>query len=396
MAVLLVIKWSFLMYHCTAPALITKPAIFTSLMDAFRAIPDHRSDQGKRFELAYLLGIVLLGLLKGKTSVEACVHFAAARRKWFFRWFDVTHGIPNATTLSRACAVTVPQDVIQAVNQFIASIEGVVVDTGVSVDGKTVTAISELKVGCRHFLSLFSHSTCRILDQEGVPRKENEITAAPRLLSRHCLVGSMVTTDALLTQRQVTKAIRQVGGDYLLVVKDNHPDLKAILIPTFTDQLTGKATNIFHEYRKTRCIETTITLTGDVDVADLHQQGWQDLALVGKLQRRGVRTTKRVIHTVDETLFFITSKADLTPQAAYHFLRNHWHIENKLHWQKDVTWREDRQRTKTGNAPGILSYLRSVALTFIRKKYISVTKALEQFTEKPQTYLNLLTQLQIV
>lgn len=384
------------MTQYTAPNLLVKPVVFHSLLDFLRTVPDHRCDQGKRFELAFLIGILLLGFLKGKTSVAACVHLAASRHTWFTRWFDLTHGIPNATTIGRALAVTFPQDVIVAVNRFFTTIEGVVVEAGVSLDGKTIKAISELQTGCKHFLSLFSHTTCRILDQEGVVRKENEITATPRLLQRHCLLGTMVTADALLTQRRITQAIRRSGADYLLVVKDNHHFLQDILETTFNDHLTQTTTAVFREHRKTRDITTTISVTSDMDLAELAISGWHDLALAGKLHRVGTRVTKRARTTVDETIFFITSRADLTPAVAYQFLRNHWHIENKLHWQKDVTWREDRQRTKTGHAPSILSYLRSLALDCIRQKYTSVTQAIEQFTEQPQTYLNLLTQLQLV
>jgi predicted transposase YbfD/YdcC len=114
------------------------------------------------------------------------------------------------------------------------------------------------------------------------------------------------------------------------------------------------------------------------------------------LERQGTRKSKRAMTMVNETNYFISSRKDLTPKEAYQLIRNHWHIENKLHWQKDITWKEDRQRTKTGNAPSILSYFRSLALTFIRKKHQSVTKAIEGFTETPQSYLNLLTQLNIV
>lgn len=293
-------------------------------------------------------------------------------------------------------AVTLPTDLITAVNRFLITVEGVIVETGVSLDGKIIKAISELREGCRHFLSLFSHTTCRILDQEGVVKKENEITATPRLLSRQVLVGTMVTADALLTQTRITQAIKASGGDYLLVVKGNHPDLEEILAPAFSDPLTRKRVDIFHETRKTRQIKTVITLTRDVDCEDLRHQGWEGIALVGKLERKGIRLTKRTVGSVNETMYFITSRESLTPIEAYYFLRHHWHIENKLHWQKDVTWKEDRQRTKTGNAPSILSYLRSLALTCIRKKYASITKAIEIFTEKPRTYFTLLTQLHLV
>jgi len=305
------------MYQCTAPNLIEKPAVFGSLMDYFKTIPDQRSDQGKRFELAFLLGILFLGFLKGKTSVTACVDFALSRKRWLNQWFDLTHGIPDATTIGRASAVTSPTEVIKVVNQFMASVEGVVIEAGVSIDGKTIRAISELKTGCRHFISLFSHTTCRILDQEGVVRKENEITATPRLLARHCLHGTMVTADALLTQKKITQAVVKADADYLLVVKGNHPDLEEILVPTFTDPLTKTTTQIFHERRKTRDIKTTITMTRDLDLESLRADGWQSVSLVGRLERKGWRTTKRTKARVDETIYFITSRDNLILKQAY-------------------------------------------------------------------------------
>ncbi|MBN2228247.1 MAG: ISAs1 family transposase [Candidatus Thorarchaeota archaeon] len=346
--------------------------------------------------MSYIICIVLLGFIKGKVSIESCVRFTTVRKRWFARWFDMDHGVPNATTISRALSVTKPQDIIKSVNRFMLHLEGVVIEAGLSLDGKTIRAISELKNECKHFLSLFSHTTCRILDQEGVYTKENEIPATPRLLSRHTLMGSMITGDALLTQTNITQAIKESGGDYLLMVKGNQSGLQDILKTTFKDPLAKTDCDIFHRYRKTRSIETTITITKDLDLQDLNDQGWEDIALVGKLERTGVRIHKGNPKHINETIYFITSRASLTSKEAYQFIRNHWHIENKLHWQKDITWKEDRQRSTTGNTPDILSYLRSLALSLIRQKYISVTRAIDTFTEQPSQYLNLLTQLSLV
>jgi predicted transposase YbfD/YdcC len=206
----------------------------------------------------------------------------------------------------------------------------------------------------------------------------------------------MVTADALLTQTAITHSIRKTGADYLLIVKGNQSGLQDILEHTFKDPLTTSDCNIFHEMRKTRSIETVIMLTKAVDLEDLRDQGWKDIALVGQLERKGTRMTKRSTQTIDETIYFISSRQDLTPEEAYQFIRNHWHIENKLHWQKDITWKEDRSRATTGNTPSILSYLRSLALQFIKQKHHSVTQAIEIFTEQPHQYLNLLTQLHLV
>ena len=168
------------MSQYTTQSTLEKPEVFLSLVSVLRTVPDHRSDRGKRFDLAYIISLVLLGFIKGKVSIEACVEFGRARKRWLSHWFDTIHGVPDATTISRALALTSVQNIIQAVNRFVAVAEGVVVEAGVSLDGKTVKAISEIKRSCRHFISIFSHTTCRILDQEGVVSKENEITATPK------------------------------------------------------------------------------------------------------------------------------------------------------------------------------------------------------------------------
>lgn len=384
------------MINSTAQNQLEKLPVFLSLVTSLQNIPDHRCDRGKRFELSYLISLVLFGFIKGKTSIEACVEFGLARKKWFSRWFDVSNGVPNATTVSRALAVTPPQEVISIISSFSSKVNGFVSEDGVSIDGKTIRAISELRGGIHHFISLFSHTTCRILDQEGVISKENEIVATPRLLDRQYLPGVMITGDALLTQKNITKAVRKSGADYLLVVKGNHQYLQDIFEATFRDRMTRMSQESFFETRRTRKVETTISLTNSLDISDLQSQGWCDLAVVGNLQRTGMRVTKRAETEVDESVFFITSRDDLTPEQAYSFLRNHWHIENKLHWQKDVTLKEDRQRTKTGHAPSILSYLRSFAIQCIRAKHPSVTRAIEDFAEKPRTYFDLLNKLRLV
>lgn len=376
---------------------LSQPDVDKTLIAELGLVPDHRCDQGKRHSLVLILSIVLLGLLKGKTSLEACVRFSRLRRRWFKSWFgNLPHGIPDPTTIVRALSVTQPQDVTKAVNRFFDRLIKEL-ENSMSLDGKTIKAIHTCKDQCiTHILSLFSHTTKRIVDQEGVIDKENEITASPRLLQRQVLLGTTITADALLTQRQITKAISQAGGDYLFLVKNNHPDLKEILKPTFADPLTKIKIAARSEIRKTRQINTRISLTRSLDFEALKQEGWANLAQVGKLERSGWRCHKGTKTRIKETIFLITSRADLRPREALVLLRQHWGIENQLHWQKDYTFHEDRQRTRNKNAPTILAYLRSLAVSLLRQIYDSITKALDIFTERPRAYKRLLTRLNIV
>lgn len=370
--------------------------ISTSLIEALCQVPDNRSDQGKRHSLGLILTLVLLGFLKGKTRVEACCDFATYRMSWFRRWFeDLPHGIPDPTTVSRALAITDPQAVILAINRFFNQLINNL-ETVMSVDGKTIKAIHACKHACMtHMLSLFS-SQGRIVDQEGVSQKENEITAAPRLLSRQVLWGATVTADALLTQKRVTQAIIDNHGNYLLPVKDNHPDLQYVIISTLTDPLSQTKGGSYSEYRKTRHVTTTITLTHSIDIQALRDEGWVGISQVGKLERQGTRTHTGNATRINEIIYLISSDPYLTPERALKINRTHWGIENQLHWQKDYTLEEDRQRTRNKHAPEILSYLRSTAISLLRQLYHSITKAINHFNENPRSYTHMLTSLHIV
>jgi len=370
--------------------------ITTSLIEELCKVPDNRSDQGKRHSLGLILSLVLLGFLKGKTSLEACCDFGRYRRSWFTRWFgDLPHGMPDPTTISRTLSVTNPRLVVTTINQFFNQLINEL-ETVMSLDGKTIRAIHACKGECMtHMLSLFS-SHGRIVDQEGVSKKENEITAAPRLLNRQVLLGTTITADALLTQKRVTKAIIENHGDYLLPVKDNHPNLQHIIAPTFTDPLSKTKVAFYSEYRKTRLVTTALFLTSSIDVEALRDEGWVGISQVGKLERKGWRIHKGNKTKVNETIYLIASDPTLTPEKALIVNRKHWGIENKLHWQKDYTLAEDRQRTRNKRAPEVLSYLRSVAISLLRQLFDSITKAINQFNEQPRNYKNMLTRLNIV
>lgn len=375
----------------TAPTTIT-----TTLIEALCNVPDNRSDQGKRHSLGLILSLVLLGFLKGKTSLEACSDFGKHRLAWFQSWFgDLHHGIPDPTTVSRALSVTNPQAVIMVISQFFDQLIDEL-EVVMSLDGKAIKAIHACQDECMtHMLSLFS-SMGRVVDQEGVSKKENEITAAPRLLSRQVLLGATITADALLTQKRITQAIINNHGDYLLPVKDNHQDLQDVIAPTFTDPLSKIKAASDTVYRKTRLVTTTISLTPSIDTKALRDDGWVGISQVGKLERSGWRIHKGNKTAINETIYLITSDPTLTPEKALTINRAHWGIENKLHWQKDYTLGEDRQRTRNKKAPEILSYLRSTAIGLLRQLFDSITKAINQFNENPRAYKHMLTRLCIV
>ena len=67
-----------------------------------------------------------------------------------------------------------------------------------------------------------------------------------------------------------------------------------------------------------------------------------------------------------EVVYLITSDRGADPATLAARVRGHWHIENKLHWVRDVTYQEDNSLVRTGNAPRVMATLRSLAISLLR------------------------------
>lgn len=125
--------------------------------------------------------------------------------------------------------------------------------------------------------------------------------------------------------------------------------------------------------------------------------GWQDVAGIGCIHRVGERKVRGICHPVEETVFFITSREALTAKAALRSIRNHWKIENNLHWQKDYTFAEDRQRVRLGNAPQVMTFLRSMCIgLFSLLRIASVSQAISVFRMNPGAHRRFLAYAGVV
>jgi predicted transposase YbfD/YdcC len=240
----------------------------------------------------------------------------------------------------------------------------------------------------RHILSLFSHDTHLALGQIGVDSKENEIPAFERLLVQgttyDTITGKLLLGDALHTQRATVTAIVAAGADYLLVIKGNQKGLLRAVQAKLGNQGIGPKPDSY-TYETTdrkRLITTTVTAMttspGDDELALplAGNQHWTQVQTAGILHRTGTRISKDgKVAPVDETIGFISSQILTAEEVAKH-LKEHWCIENNLHWVKDEVFGEDKHTLRKGKAPQIMSFLRSMAISLcnaLKLKSISDT-----------------------
>jgi len=336
------------------------------LIRAFKEVEDGRKKKGTRYEIELILLILFGGITAGYTTIQDCCLWGNAQKEFIHKRIYLVHGIPYDTTVSRALKKLDIDSLITAFRKWIEIMFGSQIDTVASFDGKTMRGIStEEKV--RHIVSLFSHNTKQILNQVAVQEKENEIPAAIRLLKGSNLKGMTLIGDALHTQKNTAEEILLHKAHYLLYVKKNQRDLyddirlhleqlKLNQTQTDTATLTQQTSN--------RDITTTVTISQDPQIIwKLQIKGWPEIATIGKLERTGTRTEKGKKHDVQEIVYFITSNKTFTAADIGKHLRNHWSIENNLHWQKDYNFQEDKQHLRTGNAPQVMTFLRSCCLT---------------------------------
>jgi predicted transposase YbfD/YdcC len=262
-------------------------------------------------------------------------------------------------------------------------------EVAMALDGKTLRGSKKQGAPGTHLLSALAHPVGVTLAQHAVDDKTNEITAVETLLGQLVLEGRMVTMDALLTQRHVAQTIVDKGGDYVMIVKDNQPQLHAdielvfALPPAGDRHETARTVDIGHGRIEQRNITTSEALMGYSD--------WPGLVQGFELGRHVI--TKKTTEEWVEVVYGVTSLNSErgTPERLLDLVRSHWQIENKSHWVRDVTCDEDRSQVRCGNIPQVLAALRNTTIGLLRwAGYSNIAAACRRFAAQPDLALTLI------
>jgi predicted transposase YbfD/YdcC len=232
------------------------------------------------------------------------------------------------------------------------------------------------------------------LCEASVDAKTNEIPVAEELLQRVRLQGRVVTVDALLTQRKLAETIVEAKGAYLMPVKENHPALHREISCLFRD-----ANRLDASFRHAQTVETCHgrlerrTLSVSSELADYVDQvfGWPGVAQVYRLEREVTRIRKGESYRETEYGLTNLTGAEAEPEDLLRLRRHHWHIENRLHWVRDVTYDEDRSQVRCGNAHRVLATLRNLAIGLLRLNgYNNIAAANRKLAAYPRDALKLI------
>lgn len=368
-----------------------------ALIDVFSKIPDFRQARGKRHPLTAILCLASAAMLCGYRSYSAISEWGRYYGQDLARALGFTHlKTPCASTLHNVLSQIDRASFEAALASWAESLleqptaAGAAVPFAVAIDGKSLRGSRNQGAPGSHLLSAVSHSLGLTLAQSPVPDNTNELSAFSQIISGLVLEGRVITVDAMFTNRAVAHSLLERGADYLMVVKDNQPELLSVIKSVmqepkwFTLTLTqAETTELGHGRIEHRKLWASSTLAG--------QGIWPGLQQVIKLER--MRQHKRSGKRSHEEVYAVTSleqrRADA--QMLMKIMRGHWTIENKSHWVRDVTYDEDRSQVRRGSIPQVMAGLRNMVIGLIRSSgESSIAAACRKFAAQPWSALALI------
>lgn len=339
------------------------------IREHFADVPDPRRGE-PTYPLIDMIVMALCAVICGADDFVAIANWAAANTDWLGRLMDTSRGTPSHDRFNAVFRAIRPAEFESCLLNWITSLHRITEGQVIAIDGKTLRrsydkASSKAAI---HMVSAWATQNHISLGQRVVDAKSNEITAIPELLRLIEISGALITIDAMGCQTAIAQAIVDRDADYCLAVKQNQPTLAEGISAFFDEQIetdfsdtqvrrhdtheTGHGREEWRHYRVCRV---------PTDFPDAER--WPQLKAIGLAVnitvRDGVETT--------EQRYYILSRFP-SGEAFAEAVRQHWGIENSLHWQLDVTFSEDQSRIRKGHADANFSILRRSTLSLLKNE----------------------------
>lgn len=324
-------------------------------------------------QLFEIIAIAILGTICGADGWVEIEQFGHQKLKWLSQYLFLPKGIPSHDTFGRVFSQINPEEFQSSFMQWVKAVYQITQGQVIGIDGKQMRGSHDHSKGKRaiYMVSAWAEQNHLVLGQRKVAEKSNEITAIPELLRLLEIKGCIVTVDAIGTQTKIAKQIIKAEGDYLLAVKHNQGKLYRDLEMLFSyDQQQGFE-DAPYDYAK-----DVTKGHGRIDVREC----WTTsdpayLASVGQAKKwAGLQSLAMIVRCriIDgeetvKTRYYISS-LEANAEQILKATRQHWSIENGLHWVLDIAFNEDRSRVRKDHAPANLTVLRHMAVNLLKQE----------------------------
>jgi predicted transposase YbfD/YdcC len=337
------------------------------IQDHFAPLTDPRRRKVV-YPLINIVTIAVCAVVAGADDFVSIAEYGRKKRAWLSQFLDLTAGIPSHDRFNAVLGALRPAEFERCLLGWITALHELTDGQVVAIDGKALrrsfdAATSKSAI---HMVSAWATANHISLGQVVVDEKSNEITAIPKLLRLLELSGCLVTIDAMGCQTEIAQGVVTAGADYVLAVKANQPTLHDGIEAFFLDHLDDDFARVMVSRHETRGRghgrqehRSYFVCAAPDDLPD--RARWPKLAAIGVAISDTVRGGK----SCGEVRYYILSKR-LSGRRFGAAVRAHWSIENRLHWQLDVTFQEDQCRVRKGHADANLSILRRTALSLLK------------------------------
>jgi len=378
-----------------------------SLYEICQQVVDGRRARGKRYEVAGVLAVLIAAKLAGMTSLLGASDWiedqaTLLREGLHLPW----KRMPCANTYSYVLARLDSQKVNSVLAAWFVRQEAQsrceqessrLVEQAsqrhihLAIDGKVLRGTGKQAYGGeepqKQVLHVYEVHTGIVLQQYPIATKHNEVSTLKPLLTEVLCKGRILTADAAQSYHDFGRLVQRAGGDVVVFIKDNTPVTRADLELFFEDPEADRRTwQTFEQIEKGHGRLERRHITTSPDLNEYLAHDWGEVGQVFRLQRE---RTCRDKHSV-EVVYGWTSLPckRCSPQELLQLTRDHWGVENRLHWRRDATLGEDRCGVRFPPVAQMLAVLNTVVLSLMDAHQVSnVARQIRRFASHPNEAL---------
>ena len=338
----------------------------------FGSLKDFRDRRGLRHELKEIIVIAILAIICGADEFTEMEEFGKSKEAFLRSILQLKNNIPSHDTFGRVFSLLPPDEFRACFIAWVQSICNICGDI-VNIDGKALrhSYDTEIDKPMIYMVSAWANANNMVLGQIKVEEKSNEITAIPKLLKLLDLKDSLVTIDAMGTQKEIAKGIIDAQADYLLALKGNQGNLKDEVTEAFhqtkVKEVAAIDKNLQVDHGR---VEERIcyALSAKDYLSPNELAKWKGLETIVKIEAFVTyKNGKKQGHQEYQERYYITSLLPIADKIN-HAVQSHWGIETKLHWVLDVAFREDDSRVRKGYADENFAIARHIAVNKLKNE----------------------------